>query len=162
MRSLQKEYSWCVWVTILLAFFLQLVSLEGVLNALRPFWLLLVVSFWVFSSPDQVKLTLIWLMTLLMDVVTGSLIGEHGIAMVLCVGILMALRKRVVMSPLPQQALVILLVCFLYALCISSIQQISGRPVESAWFWFAPLLSTIIWCLMAVYMNSRIVRHDVL
>ena len=53
MKRGDVGYGW-MWASVLLALLLALVPLPASLDALRPYWLALLVAYWVLESPERV------------------------------------------------------------------------------------------------------------
>ena len=98
---------WVLPVSLLLALLLGLVPLPAILQPLRPYWLALVLAYWVLEEPDKVGLGVAFLLGLLADLVFGGLLGEQAMRLAILAFILDRFRARLRFFPLSQQALAI-------------------------------------------------------
>ena len=73
---------WVLPVSILVALLVMLVPVPPAVQPLRPYWLALVLAYWVIEDPDHVGLGLAFIIGLLGDLVTGSLLGEQAMRLV--------------------------------------------------------------------------------
>lgn len=136
---------WVLPVSILLALVLGLLPLPQVLQPLRPYWLGLVVAYWVLEAPDKAGLGLAFLAGVLADLAFGSLLGEQALRMVVLAFIIQRFRARLRFFPMSQQALAI------GALLLND--RVIGMALHLAlgvhplpWsYWFAPLVGMLLW-----------------
>lgn len=96
---------WVLPVSLLLALLLGLVPLPGALPALRPYWLALVLAYWLLETPDRVGLGTAFVLGLLADLAFGGLLGEQSLRLVVLAFILERFRARLRFFPVSQQAL---------------------------------------------------------
>ena len=94
-------------VSIVVALLLGLLPLPPMLAPLRPYWLALVVAYWVIEEPDRVGLGFAFLVGLLADLRFGNLLGEQALRLAIITFILQRFRARLRFFPLSQQALAI-------------------------------------------------------
>ena len=106
MKRGDVGYGW-MWASVLLALLLALVPLPAPLDALRPYWLALLVAYWVLESPERAGLGFAFLSGLLADLATGAILGEQALRMVILAFILDRFRTRLRFFPIWQQALAI-------------------------------------------------------
>src|SRR5258705_5627025 len=74
---------WRITITIVLALVLTIVPLPESIRAARPDLLLLLVIYWSLSAPGTVGLVFAWLCGLAIDVLQGSVLGQHAAAFLL-------------------------------------------------------------------------------
>src|SRR5690606_35272021 len=98
---------WLLPVTVLVALLLALLPLPAPVQGLRPYWLALVVAYWVIEEPGHAGLGCAFTSGVVADLVTGSLLGEHALRLVVMAFILQRFRAQLRFFPLGQQALAI-------------------------------------------------------
>ena len=98
---------WVLPVSLLLALLLGLVPLPGMLQPLRPYWLALVLAYWLLEEHEQVGLGVAFTLGVVADLVFGGLLGEQAMRLVVMAFILDRFRARMRFFPLSQQAMVI-------------------------------------------------------
>src|SRR5690606_28303859 len=96
---------WLLPLSVLAALLLGLLPLPAPVQGLRPYWLALVVAYWVIEEPDHAGLGFAFLVGLVADLVSGSLLGEHALRLVVMAFILQRFRAQLRFFPLAQQAL---------------------------------------------------------
>ena len=67
MKRGQTGYGW-MFASVVLAILLALLPLPGLMAPLRPYWLALVVAYWVLENPDRAGLGFAFVAGLLADV----------------------------------------------------------------------------------------------
>jgi rod shape-determining protein MreD len=95
---------WLLPVSLLLALLLGLVPLPEALQPVRPYWLALVLAYWLLEAPERVGPGVAFAIGLVADVAFGSLIGEQALRLVVLAFILDRFRARLRFVPLSQQA----------------------------------------------------------
>jgi rod shape-determining protein MreD len=115
------------------------------LSALRPFLLALVVAYWVLETPQKMGLGRVFLIGLLMDLASFSMLGEHALRLLLIAGILHLMRSRFRFYPVWQQSgfLMLMLYADLAVLWLTRLSQ--GAPMVQAEIWGSPILAFLIW-----------------
>jgi rod shape-determining protein MreD len=96
---------------LLLALLLTAVRLPAdtpeLLSWLRPEWSAIVLLYWVMAVPQQVGMGTAWVLGLLVDSLTGSLLGLHALGFVLVAFVGLSLYERLRMYSLFQQAFIV-------------------------------------------------------
>ncbi|WP_040230986.1 rod shape-determining protein MreD, partial [Xanthomonas citri] len=99
--------TWILPASIFIALVLGLLPLPMVVQPLRPYWLALVLAYWVIEEPDRVGLGLAFVAGVLADLLYGGLLGEQALRLVIMTFILQRFRARMRFFPVSQQALAI-------------------------------------------------------
>ena len=105
-RILLPARSWFIWLTLCGALFLNLIPFGRV--PFLPDWVALVLAFWCVHQPQRVGMGTAFFLGLLMDVVDGSIMGQHALAYVPLAFAATGLSRRILWFPLAQQALHVL------------------------------------------------------
>ena len=113
MTNMQSNW-FVIPVSFVLAFMLTLLPMPGWAVWLRPAWVLMVLIFWAMSAPERVNVGTAWIIGIILDVLLGSLLGEHAFALTIVTYIVVRMYSRLRMFPLIQQGLSIFLLVFLY------------------------------------------------
>lgn len=112
-------------------------------SALRPDWVALVLIYWCLALPQRVGMGIAFILGITLDVLMGSLLGQHALALVTIVYLTLELHQRLRVFPLWQQALSILALLILNQFLLLWVSGISGHPVRS-WVYWAPALSGML------------------
>lgn len=132
-------------ISVVVALMLTIMPLPGWGEALRPTWVALVVFYWVLALPERFNIGWAWLIGLLLDTLTGSLLGAHALALVLVAILASRWHLKIRMYPMWQQSLGVGLALVLYTVVLFWIGGIAGhmnRPLVR----FVPVvIGTLIW-----------------
>ncbi|MGE8281068.1 MAG: rod shape-determining protein MreD [Stenotrophomonas sp.] len=145
---------WVMPVSFLLALLLALVPLPEVLMPMRPYWLALVLAYWVIETPDKVGLGFAFSIGLLADVMFGGILGEQALRLVVMAFILQRFRARIRFFPLSQQALAMGGLLFNDRVIDAAIHLLVGEPLLPWSYWLAPLLGMALWLPLYVLLDA--------
>jgi len=133
------------WVSIVLAFVLTLMPLPDALRAAKPFWLAILVVYWALEAPERMTLGRAFLLGMVGDLLTGSLIGEQALRLVVLAFIVLRLRSRLRFFPMPQQALAVLALLVNDRIVMLMIRSFGdSAPVELAHA-LGPIVGALLW-----------------
>lgn len=131
--------------SLLLGIVLGLLPLPGVLVAWRPYWLALILGFWLLETPEQAGLGLAFGAGLMADLVFGTLLGDHALRLSILAFIVQRFRARLRYFPLGQQTAMIGALLYNDRLIAAAIGSLSGESWPGAGFWLAPLSGALLW-----------------
>ena len=130
---------------IVIALLLGLLPLPGAMQPLRPYWLALIVAYWVIEAPDTAGLGFAFVLRLIADLMFGGLLGEQALRLVIMTFILQRFRARLRFFPMSQQALAIGVLLFNDRVVTSAVHLALGEPTLPWNYWWAPLLGMLLW-----------------
>jgi len=154
-----RARGWALPVSIALALLLGLLPLPPALQPLRPYWLALVLAYWVIEAPGQAGLGLAFGCGLLADLVFGSLLGEQALRMTVLAFILQRFRARLRFFPLWQQSLAIGGLLVNDRIVAAAIHVALGVPQMPWTAWWAPLLGMALWAPLFVLLDAWRLRR---
>ncbi len=134
-----------VFISLLTALLLQVLPLPAWSNSFRPDWILLVVLCWIMLMPWRINVGIAWLMGFILDGLSGSLLGEHALALLIPAFIMSHWQRRFFLFPVWQQALLIGVMEGIYKLTILVIQGAIGQPPVGAEYWFSIGTTILLW-----------------
>ena len=140
MRNLKA-----IVITLAAALLLTLLPMPAWAIWARPAWVLLVLIYWVMMTPSQVNIGVAWSTGLLLDLLTGTLLGEHALALTIVVYMVCRLRMRINMYPLLQQSFSILVFVSTYQLILYAVQGSIGNAPHTHLYWLSSLTSMLLW-----------------
>lgn len=136
---------WLLPASIVAALLLGLLPLPFALQPLRPYWLALVIAYWVIEAPDRVGLGVAFLAGVLADIALGNLLGEQALRLVVMTFIIQRFRARLRFFPLWQQALAIGGLLLNDRIVVAAVHIALGIPPLPLMFWLAPLTGMALW-----------------
>ena len=140
-----REGGWVLPVSLVVALLLGLLPLPGPLQPLRPFWLALVLAYWVIEAPSRAGLGLAFCVGLAADLAYGGLLGQYALRLVIMAFILQRFRARLRFFPLTQQALAIGALLLNDRMVDAAIQLALGQARLPWEYWWAPVLGALLW-----------------
>ncbi len=134
-----------IFSTFLIAFFLMILPMPAWAIWFRPAWVLIALIYWSMMLPYQVNVGAAWVVGMLVDVLNGSLLGEHALAFTVSVYIVVSRYSQFRMYPVLQQALWIFFVVFIYQFILFCILSVISVPPKTWLYWTPALTSMLIW-----------------
>lgn len=132
-------------LTIVLAMAMRIVPFSSLLEMLNPDWVVLVLLYWTLEFPERFGVFNAWLVGLLVDVLTGRVLGQYALIYALICYVAFKFHRRIRHNPIPQQCLFIF-VCLLFEkLVVFWIESVTGASLLPWTFWLPALTGTLIW-----------------
>ena len=150
-----------VIITLVVALVLTIVPIPDVLNPLRPYWVALVLIYWCLETQDLISLGHAFVVGLVLDLLTGSLLGMHALGLVILVYLVKRFRARLRFFPPWQQALSVFALLLNDRIVVVWIISLKGDILPPATFWLAPLIGTLLWPWLFLLMDRyrSVSRH---
>jgi len=140
--------AWIV-LSVALAFALRLLPFPVWAQELRPDWVVLVVIYWVVIPPHRLGVMLAFVIGLMLDGVSGTLLGEHAFCLVMITYFAQLLHRPLLLYPWWQRIFWVVLLVFFYQTLLLLIQSMLGEAVDPWLFWVPALSSGLIWLWMS-------------
>lgn len=112
---------------------------------LRPLWVPLVLCYWTMLYPHYFGLGFAWSIGLLLDVLNGTLLGQHALALTLVSYVVMRNYRVFRHYPLLQQGLLLLLALYVHNLTLWMVQWFASQSTGNSLLWLSPLFVFILW-----------------
>lgn len=144
MTSGRESHS-LFFLTITAAILLSLLPLPEMLLPFKPYWVAMVVIYWSLETQDMVSLGLAFIIGLVVDVLSGSLMGLHGLSLVVMVFLVQRFRSRLRFFPPWQQALSVLALLVNDRIILIWITALLGEPMPTWKYWLPPLVAMVLW-----------------
>ncbi|HTO20449.1 MAG TPA: rod shape-determining protein MreD [Pseudomonas sp.] len=161
MSSERPNNGWVIWATLLIALLLSVAPLPGNLDLIRPLWLGLVAAYWALALPHRGGMVLAWGFGLLLDVLSGTLLGLNGIPLALIVFLVLNLQQRLRMFPLWQQAMVLMVILGIAQLVLLWLNTLAGNRPPTLLFLVPVLTSAVLWFWLYLALHWLRRRFDV-
>ncbi|MDR6993289.1 rod shape-determining protein MreD [Luteimonas sp. 3794] len=150
----RRRNPWILPVSLFVALLLGLLPLPPGLQPFRPFWLALVVAYWVIEDPDRAGLGFAFSMGLIADLAFGGLLGEQALRLVIMAFILQRFRSQLRFFPVTQQALAIGGLLLNDRIVSAAIHVALGVPQLPWAYWLAPLIGMLLWAPLYLVMDA--------
>ena len=155
----RQRKAWLLPASVVVALLLGLLPLPASLLPLRPYWLALVVAYWVIEDPDRAGLGFAFIVGVLADLVFGSLLGEQALRLVVMAFILQRFRARIRFFPMSQQALAIGGLLLNDRIVTAGLHIALGIQPLPTMFWLAPLTGMLLWPPVFVLLDALRLGH---
>lgn len=115
------------------------------LGYLRPEWVVLTLIYWVIALPQRIGIAVAWVLGLSVDVLLGSLLGQHALAFIIVAYIASSIYQRMRMFAIWQQSLIVFAIVGLNQLINFWIESITTLAEWSMWYLFPSVVSAFLW-----------------
>ncbi len=110
--------NYVIALSIVFALMLQIMPMPIVADPYRPDWLMLVIAYWCLALPHRVSIGVAFLNGLVLDILLGTTLGVHSLAMTVVVFILAVNYQRLRNYSVWQQSIIVGVIGALYHLLI--------------------------------------------
>lgn len=140
-----RESRSLILLTIMAAILLSMLPVPELLEPFKPYWVALVVIYWVLETRAMISLGQAFLIGLVVDILSGSLLGQHALSLVVMVFLVQRFRFRLRFFPPWQQALSVLALLVNDRIILIWINALMGEPLPTLGYWLPPLIGMAIW-----------------
>jgi rod shape-determining protein MreD len=146
------------WLVIptsfLIAIILTLLPMPAWTIWMRPAWVLMVLIYWAMVSPHRVNIGTAWVVGILLDVLNGTLLGEHALALSTVTYFVVRMHTQLRMYPLLQQGMWIFMFVLIYQFILFCIQGFLGELPKTWLYWSSSATSMLLWPWVFVMMRD--------
>ncbi len=152
------------WLRTLASFvfmlILTLLPMPHLILPIRPAWVLMILIFWSLILSGRVCITLAFILGLLLDVLNGTLLGEHAFALTAVVYGVAKLSNQMRMFTLFQQGIGVFVLVLIYQFILFCIQGFLGDLQDSWLYWLPALTSMLLWPWFFIIMKDWSKRFE--
>jgi rod shape-determining protein MreD len=136
---------WLPAISLVLTLALGVVPLPDAVEPLRPEWVAVVLLYWSLMTPRRFSLLTAFWMGLAIDTLSGALLGQNALALLVVVYLADKFHLRLRVFPVSQLAITVFVLLCLYEFILFWIDGIAGRSVPLAERWVPPFTGTLVW-----------------
>ena len=137
-----------IYFTLLIALLCQLFPWVGQGIIFRPDFMLVVLIYWILRAPSLCNLGTAWIAGLLVDLATGSLLGQHALSFVITSFAALSYQRRLVLFNTWQLAGYVLALLVLERILMLLLKLFAGSENPS-WHYLWPVITgLLLWQLM--------------
>ena len=140
----QRQW-WASALSLAATLALAVVPLPDGIAPLRPDFVAVVLVHWSLTSPRQFSLLTAFWMGIALDTLSGALLGQNALALLVVVYLAEKFHLRLRVFPISQLAFAVLLLLGLYEFILFWIDGMAGRTVPLIERWVPPLTGTLLW-----------------
>ena len=133
------------WGSFVLALLLGLLPMPGWGALFKPYWLALVLCFWLLEAPERVGLGTAFLFGLAGDLLFGTLLGEQAMRLTILAFIVLRFRARLRFFTLAQQAVALLALLLNDRAVVLMVRGFAGEGLPPLAFWLSPVAGMLLW-----------------
>ena len=144
---------WISGLSLAATLALAVVPLPDVIAPLRPDWVAVVLLYWSLTAQRHFSLLTAFWMGLALDTLSGALLGQNALALLVIVYLAEKFHLRLRVFPVSQVAFAVLVLLGLYEFILFWIDGMAGRSVPLIERWVPPLTGTLVWIAMYVLLD---------
>lgn len=139
-----------VYVSLLIALLCQLFPWVGQGVIFRPDFMLVVLLYWVLRAPNLCNVGTAWIAGLLVDLATGSLLGQHALSFTVTAYLALSFQRRLVLFNPWQLATYVIGLLTIERLLMLLLKLFEGNE-NPGWPYFWPIVTgLVLWQIMIV------------
>ena len=143
-----------ITVTVIIALILSKLPLPDFVREARPDLLLLLVIYWSLSSPRNFGLMFAWVCGLAVDVLSGTILGQHAVAFLVVAFLTHRFQLRMRVFPIYHQTLTVFMLLALYEFVVFWIDGIIGPAITTWMRWLPVFTSALLWPLLVTVLDT--------
>lgn len=151
--------SFFISILFLIAFVFSIIPLPNFLQIVMPEWIPLILFFFSIMHPEKIGLFLALAFGIILDLFSGSLLGQHALSLLVTVAICLRLSLIVRVFPIWQLNLFIIIMLIIYEFILFWIDGVLSNnvPVSER---IVPIFSSIlVWPIILRYIPK--LRDDI-
>lgn len=145
MISGRPNNGWVIWLSLLIALLLSVAPMPHSIGLGRPLWLAMFISYWAIALPHRGGMVAAFFFGLMLDVLSGTLLGQNGLPLILITFLVLNLQQRLRMFPLLQQSLVLLVILGIGQLVQLWLNTLTGNRPPTLLFLVPVPASALLW-----------------
>ena len=145
MTEPPRQRIWVVPVTLAVALFLSILPVPEWAEELRPQWVAMVLIYWSLALPSRVGVVWAWCTGLVLDVTTGTVLGQHALSLAVVAWLAVELHARIRVFPLAQQAVSIWVLLLVERLLSMWVVGATGQPTPTLFYWLPTFIGMLLW-----------------
>ncbi len=153
MNSVQIR--WLIAATLLVACMFMQIPLPAFAEKMRPDFITLTLMYWWLAHPEKVGVISGFVMGLVLDVMYGSLLGEHALGTVLIAWVFVKNYQLIRVLHLDRQAMIVGLLLLAKQFLAYWIDSARGYDTGSTLLYFSPaLVGALLWPWLFILMRD--------
>ncbi|MDH5447256.1 MAG: rod shape-determining protein MreD [Gammaproteobacteria bacterium] len=145
---------WTIWGTFFIAMILMLIPLPEWARVYQPQWITMVLIYWCLALPERVGVGTAWLVGVMIDVLTGTLLGQHALGLAIIAFLTLKMYQRLRVFPMWQQALSVMVLVAMQQMVSLWVLGIIGTPPDSLTYWISSITSLLIWPWIYLFLRN--------
>jgi rod shape-determining protein MreD len=146
-----------IYLTLLIALLCQLFPWVGQGVIFRPDFMLVVLLYWLLRAPGLCSIGTAWVAGLLVDLATGSLLGQHALSFTITAFVALSYQRRLVLFNTIQLAGYVIGLLILSRTLILLLKLFASSE-NPGWHYFWPILTSLILWQVMIFIFGGLTR----
>jgi rod shape-determining protein MreD len=125
----------------------------------RPAWVFMVLIFWMMVSPDRVGIGVAWFVGLFLDLLTGTMLGQHALVLSLIAYFMLKFQAQIHSFPIWQQTLLVFFLMILYVGLQYWLMALMGLGPDTWKYGLSILTTTLLWPWVSLLLTDFQYRY---
>jgi rod shape-determining protein MreD len=134
-----------IGASFVVALLLTAIPLPAGVQPFVPEWAALVLIYWCLALPARIGVGAGWLVGLLLDVLKGTLLGQHALGLTVIAFLVVQAHQRLRVHPRWQQSLTVMFLLGVNQLLVLWIYGMMGRPPTEWLHWAPAVTGGLLW-----------------
>lgn len=134
-----------LWAVLVACLLLTVLPLPDIIHPLRPPWLTMAVIYWAMMWPRRCGVGTAFVIGLVLDVLQGSLLGQHALALSLVCFITLKLHLQIRIFPLWQLTMTVFALLAMDAFIVFWVDGIVDAPTQGLARWVQVGAGAAVW-----------------
>lgn len=137
-----------IYITLMIALLCQLFPWVGQGVVFRPDFMMVVLLYWLLRAPNLCNVGTAWLAGMLVDLATGSLLGQHALSFCFTAYVALSYQRRLVLFNKGQLLAYVALLLIIQRVVILLLKLFAGNE-GPGWLYLIPIVTgLVLWQLM--------------
>lgn len=132
-------------ITVVLGMLLTILPIPEWARPYRPQWVTLVLIYWAIALPHRVGVGSGFTAGIILDVLTGTLLGQHALGLSVVTFIAIQLHQRIRVFPFWQQSLGVLVLLLVEHLLALWVVGATRGVAPGLSYWLVPVIGALLW-----------------
>lgn len=154
MSEPARRGSAVIVATLVVAMVLTLLPIPDWAAPYRPPWVALALLYWVLALPQRVGVFSGFTAGILLDVISGTLLGQHAFSLAVMAYLAAQLHQRIRVFPLLQQTFAVWLLLLVERLLFLWLLGATGQPMPAPIYWATTLTGLALWPWLFVVLRD--------
>ncbi len=139
-----------IYFTLFIALLCQLLPWGGQGIVFRPDFMLVVILYWLLRAPNLCSVSTAWVAGLLVDLATGSLLGQHAFSFTLTAFAALSYQRRLVLFNTWQLTAYVFTLLIIERMVLLLLKLFAGNE-NPGWHYLWPIVTgLLLWQLMVL------------
>lgn len=159
MRGNNRISILVIWLTLLIGLCVQIIPWSPEYNMFKPHLLMLIMVYWLIALPHRIGMGMAFLLGIILDLFSGSLLGIHAFIFS-CVAYLLMFKFQLIRNlALWQQSIIIFAVSLCYNILVFLFQvSIYHTITISPLILVSSFVDGVLW--IVIYLFLRLIRRN--